>query len=273
MLRNCIAVAFRNISRNPLYAGVSLFGLAVGVCAALLAATVIHSEYHYDVFIPGYQRTYLIVGITNLTPGNRLFHGDETNARLAKLLQLQVPQIEAVARIAKPETATQEVFLRHGDVEASEPIYWADPSIFRVLPFPVAAGDLTAALERPDAIVLTRSLARKYFGREDVLGETILLDRKETLVVTAVIEDLPASRFSAHAFLSGRASFSPLSSMDRSPFNANPDIYPFPQVNTYVRLRPGASLSQIQQTLPHVAQQMWPNKPPGTIPGRHLRKS
>src|SRR5262245_45544586 len=169
MLRNYFVVALRNLSRNPLYAAVSVFGLAVGICAALLAAIIVHSEYHYDTFIPGYERTYLIVGISNLTPGNRLFYGDETNGRLASLLQLHAPGVEALARVTRPENATREAFLRRGDIEASEVIYWADPSIFRVLPFPVVAGDLATSLERPDGIVLTRSLARKYFGREDVL--------------------------------------------------------------------------------------------------------
>ncbi len=169
MLRNYVAVALR-VSVHPAVRGRERPRPAVGICAALLAAIVIHSEHHYDVFIPGYERTYLIVGISNPTPGRRLFYGDETNGRLAKLLQLQAPGIEATARTAKPETPTQEVFLRRGDIEASEPIYWADPAIFRVLPFPVVAGNLATALERPDAIVLTRSLARKYFGREMCSG-------------------------------------------------------------------------------------------------------
>ncbi len=61
------------------------------------------------------------------------------------------------------------MFLRQGQVESPEWVTWADPEIFRVLPFPVVAGNLNTALERPDAVVLTRSLALKYFGHEDVI--------------------------------------------------------------------------------------------------------
>ena len=269
MLRNYFAVALRNISRSPLYAAISVFGLAVGICAALLAAIVIHGEYHYDDFVPGYERTWLVTHLAANEDGS-VRHLQTTSPRVAKVIQLHGPGVEAVARIGG-----QSVFLRRGEIEAAELVSWADPAIFRVLPFAVASGNLATALDRPDAIVLTRSVARKYFGREDVLGQTIVLDRRHTLVVTAVLEDLPPSRFTSGPltsviFLSGNASFSALTSMDRLPWNADDSEGMMNSVLTYVRLVPGASLAQFNRALPDLLKRTWPRKPPNIQFGLEL---
>ncbi len=160
MLRNYLAAALRNISRSPLYAAISVSGLAVGIASALLATIVIHTEYHYDDFVPGYERTYLVA---HIGPGSQ--ESEVTSSHVARVLPLYVRGIEAVAR-----TMGGRAYLRRGQVEAAEWVSWADPALFRVLPFPVIAGKLDTALERPDAVVLTRSVARKYFGRDDVVG-------------------------------------------------------------------------------------------------------
>src|SRR5260370_33889230 len=101
-------------------------------------------------------------------------------------IKLDCPQVEGLGRLG-----SEKVGLRHGDFEASEDIAWADPDIFEVLPLKVFAGNLRTALERPDAIVLTRQMARKYFGRDDPIGETIEINRQHSMQLTAVLMDLP----------------------------------------------------------------------------------
>ena len=51
--------------------------------------------------------------------------------------------------------------------------YWADPNMFEVLRLPVAQGDLATALQRPNGVVVTQELARKYFGRADAVGQIL----------------------------------------------------------------------------------------------------
>ena len=260
MLRNYVAVALRNIARSPLYAAISVFGLAVGICAALLAAIVVHSEYHYDQFIPGFERTYLIAHIGS-RPDNPRNYSDTTSGRAARNIQLYSPGIEAVARLKGAN-----VYLRHGEFEASAGIAWVDPAFFRVAPLPVVSGTLATSLERPDGIVLTRSFAKKYFGREDVLGQVLTLDRAHELVVTAVIEDLPESQFDAKAFLSGAASYSALTYDDNAPWNAEDSAFLLESVRTYVRVLPDVSSAQrFKQSLADVAHHVWPRKPPNEL--------
>ncbi len=128
--------------------------------------------------------------------------------------------------------------MRHTIVEANEQIYWADANVFDVLALPGRNGDMRTALQRPDGIAIPRSVARKYFGREDVLGETLLLGGSQLMTVTAVLEDLPVNgtQLESAIFASGRAARSRLTLIDANPLNAPHSNVLSIDVRTYVRL-------------------------------------
>src|SRR5689334_20250521 len=165
MFRNYLAVALRNLARNRLYAAINIVGLAVGFCAALLIVLYVRSEYSYDHFFPGYRDVYLLTSYrevldARLTPEPQ----DTTFPDVAAKLSTQFRQIESLARVM---IATNPLHLRHGPVEADETGFlWVDPSFFRVVPLVTLAGNLQTALATPDSVVLTRTAARKYFGRD-----------------------------------------------------------------------------------------------------------
>ena len=101
--------------------------------------------------------------------------------------------------------------IRHGQVEADETGFlWVDPSFFRIMPLKSLAGDLQTALATPDSVVLTRTAARKYFGRDKPLGELLEVNpamgsdaakvstafsTPHPMRVTAIIEDLPSNSY------------------------------------------------------------------------------
>ena len=258
MLGNYLSAALGNLRRNWTYTGVSVAGLAVGFAAAILIGLFVRDEFSYDRWIPGHEQVYRVSQILIPPGGGRPQSADPTRADIAGLLKLEAPQIQSIARIA-PD---QPIF-RRGDVTAVErDVFWADPATFSVLPLPVIAGDLKTALQRPDGIVLTRRLARKYFGRDAPIGgtlelnpawgpgpsasDTALFNSPHPMRVMAVLEDLPSNtHLKAEAFASGRAAFSKLSMLDRGPSN------PFGQAAyTYMRLRPGASGEAVRAALP-----------------------
>ena len=76
-------------------------------------------------------------------------------------------------------------------MESRESIYWADPNVFHLLRLAGLYGDLNTALMQPDGIVLPVSAARKYFGSDEVVGQTIEINRKHAMTVRAVLADLP----------------------------------------------------------------------------------
>ena len=170
MFRNCLAAALRHLARNRLYTAISVFGLGLGLWAALLAALILRSGYTQDHFISGYRNVYMLIYSMTL-PGAPRMYNDTSLSAMADRVQLQIPGIQGATRLGE-----QTLTLRAGAVSAKEPIYWADPNFFDLLPLPVVAGDPSRTLRRPDGLVIPRSIARKYFGHEDVVGQVLTLD-------------------------------------------------------------------------------------------------
>jgi putative ABC transport system permease protein len=258
MFRNCLAAALRHLSRNRLYTAISVFGLAIGLWGALLTALTIRSQFTQNHFIPGYERIYQAVYSLEL-PGLPVQYTETTLNSLASLLQLNVPWLQGTTRLT-----SETLLLRHAAVEAGEQVYWVDPNFFELLHLPVVAGDLVHALARPDGIVLPRSMARKYFGRDDPIGQIVMvadarqlmgklsaLGSPRPMVVTAVVEDLPENSTELHigAFASGLASFSKLNQLDHDPANL-PGTHSFSSsVTTFLRLAPGVSIESARGSL------------------------
>ena len=254
MVRNVLSSTLRHLARNRLYGAISVVGLAVGVWLALVAALIIHNQLSYDHFIPGYRNVYFAVHV--LTPRGRPPNYMElSNSRVAGLLKLRFGEVQDATRLL-PDTVT----LRHGQIEANESIYWADPNAFDLLPLPVLFGDSKSALRRADGIAITLSSARKYFGRDDARGQTLSLDDSHVMTVTAVLEDLPlnATQLQTGIFASGLASFSKLSAIDRLPENAPHSTVLRIDVNTLLKLAPGASVQRLQARLPALMHEVWP---------------
>jgi putative ABC transport system permease protein len=267
MLGNYLVVALRNLARNRLYSGISILALAVGLGGATLAGVTLRNELTYERFIPDSQRTYLAAAEAVPT-GHPPLVSLASPAFVAALLKLNAPQIEAVSRIA-----SAEVRLRHGQTRAKETVYWADPNLFDLLPLPVYAGELRQALQRPDGIVLTRSIAEKYFGRGDPIGQSVSLDDSHAMTVTAVLDDLPinGTMLETGIFVSGLAAYSALSACDRdAPEEASRGAVRLCG-RTYLRLRPGTGVDRVQRAIDGFLPRAYPRFPGMTMSVRLIR--
>jgi len=242
MLHNMLAAALRHLARGRLYTVISVLGLAVGLCVALLVALVIRNQYSYDHDVPGYERTYAAVNDMRL-------------ASLAQPLQLLFPQVESVARVIE-----QPLRLQYDGRVAREVVSWVDADFALTLPQPSYAGDITAALRAPDGLVLSRSYARRFFGRDAPLGETLTLDGHD-MVVRAVIEDPRPNTTHAvrHILAAAAASFSPMLEAEKyggmitqvDEERGRKISVPASQT-MYVRLKPGAGLRVLQERMRQV---------------------
>jgi putative ABC transport system permease protein len=251
MIPHYLIAAWRNMMANKLLSAIAIFGLAIGIAAALLMAAVIRNQLSFDHFIPGHERTYIAVTrdnpqFTKPVPCPGVPYCQRGMTALAPKLNLAAPEIEAITRLAYTAlfNGDEPLQLQAGAVTGREMLYWADPNAFDVLPLPVMHGDLATALARPDGIVLPRAMALKYFGRDDVVGRTILLEG-HPMTVRAVIRDLPANGTSLMSgiFAAGTAAFSPIA----------PNRPGGPPVYTYLRLKPGASVAAVENRITAIA--------------------
>jgi putative ABC transport system permease protein len=258
LFRNYLITALRNLARNRLYAAISILGLAVAFAAAILIAQFVRGEFSYDRWVPGYQQVYRVSDVW-LQPGQAPWVSDEATGGLAGRLRTQFSGAAAVARLLEDPDAPLR--RRAGDPQVAERTFaWVDPDFFKVFPLPTLAGDLQRALQQPDSLVITRRMARKYFGRDLPLGETLQVQAIEPLPkgraqpppeartwramrVAAVVDDLPPNtNLTTEIFASGRSAFSGLAYADRDDPGSLSNF-------TFVRLEPQVTAADLQRAL------------------------
>jgi len=257
MFRNYLAAALRNLVRNKLYAAINVIGLTVGFTAALLIALFVRDEMTYDTWAAGHENVYrlskAVVPPDGLAPPLR---GDSTSPIEAVWVKEEIPGVVTAARLWPEQHG-----IRQGRIEANETLVWADPDIFELFPLQSIEGDLAQALRQPDGVVITRRLARKYFGHEAAVGETLEVDRKTLLRVTAVVADLPSnSHLNIDIFAAAGNAISPLAAPPPPPAGLG-------KVLTYLRLAPN-TLAAVTAALPDMIDRRFPPNSIGPYQGK-----
>ncbi len=230
-------------------------GLALAYCAAIIIGLYVHSELTYDRFIPQVDKVY-VVSARYGPLGRGLIDSDRIPAGLARWVRSDVPDVAAVTRLD-----TQEWPMHSNRRDVKERFYFADGNLFGLLQLPVWRGDLKTALAKPGSVVLTRRLAVAYFGRDDVIGQTLITNNLHKLTVTAVLQDLPAnSHLDREMFVAGSAPYAKLQAYD---LNWN---LLWPNTYTYVTLASGADPGRVAARLTEISRRHWQG--PNNIPDR-----
>jgi putative ABC transport system permease protein len=167
-----------------LYTAINVFGLTIGVAACLLIGVYIIHELSYDKFNVNANR---IVRVTmEYKQSGTVNDVATTGTKVGPQLKRAFPSVEAYAR-----TFISHNVVRNGDKIFDEPgILYADPDLFKIFSFHIVEGDAATALDAPDKIVITQSMAKKYFGDEDALNKA-LVSGGQNFRVSAICEDVP----------------------------------------------------------------------------------
>ena len=191
MIKNYFKVAVRNLLKHKGYAFINILGLAVGIAASVLIFLYITNEMSYDKFHEKADRTYRMKADWS-NDGDSRIHQLGTPFILAQTIREKYPQVEFITQLSGP---VGDVIIRYRDTAFKETdVFCAEPSFFDVFSFPLLKGNPETALKDPHMMVMTQSLAKKYFGDEDPLDKTIEMmatGEKEFFKVTGVMEDIP----------------------------------------------------------------------------------
>lgn len=188
MFKNHLKIAFRNIMKQKLYSFITVVGLAVGITCCLLIMLYVKQELSYDTFYPNADNIYRI-GHTVIRP-TRTSINAATPTPLAPALEAEYLEIEHITRIY----FDSQVLFEYKEKRIYEDrVIYADPAFFDVFPFPLIKGDHSHLLDTPQSMVITASMAEKYFGDEDPMGKTLQVNKQYNFMVTGVMEDVPVN--------------------------------------------------------------------------------
>ena len=184
MFKNHLILAWRSILRHKAYSAVMIVGLAIGMAGCLLIAFWVQDERSYDKFHEKGDRVYRVVSDWTKYDWDGI---PGTPSPLAEAVQKQLPEVERAARMAWHE---RTVFRYKDKVFFENRGIIVDPAFFEIFTFPLVRGEGAEALSGPEDIVVTETLAAKYFGGEDPVGKTIEVEGRPW-VIRGVLKAIP----------------------------------------------------------------------------------
>lgn len=183
MFKSYCIIALRNIRRNLNYASLNVFGLTLSIASCLVIFLIVRNELGYDNFHKKADRTYRITL-------NALDFNPSVSLAVVPALRTDFPELENVSQVLYLPLAQLEV---GNDRFMEEGVMFADEQYSSIFDNRWQQGDPRTALSEPNTIVLTETVARKYFGDKDPMGRIIKMDHRFTLKVTGVVKDPPGN--------------------------------------------------------------------------------
>ena len=252
MLKNYFNIAFRNFRKRKVHSLINILGLAIALTAFTLIMLWVKDELSYDYYNLNADRIYRINTFIKQDSGNNIDMAMTAPPLAATLKQL--PEVENTVRIQGPG---KNIVVKFNDKMFSEDnFFYADSSLFNVFTLPMLEGNPNTALKNPYSIVITESMAHKYFGNENPLGKIINVrwyNDNNDYQITGVIKDTPHN---SHFHVNFIASLNTLESISPK-FNfywSNVGLY------TYVLLYENASINNFNNSLTGIIKRYMGNE-------------
>ncbi|MFZ5973208.1 MAG: ABC transporter permease [Bacteroidota bacterium] len=204
MLENFFKVALRNILKYKFFSAINILGMTIGLTACLMIILYVVDELSFDTFHTKADRIYQ-VGLHGKIGGQDISVAN-TCPPMAAALVADVPEVEAATRIAgwfgQPSIKYEDKSF------AEENVYFADSNFFDFFSFRLLEGDPRTALTEPNTLVMTPTMATKYFGNEPALGKLLTVGAdNRTYKVTGIVEEAPSnSHFQYNVLVSAESS-------------------------------------------------------------------
>ncbi|QNF32856.1 ABC transporter permease [Adhaeribacter swui] len=186
MLQNYLKIALRNLLRHKAFSFINIMGLALGMTCSILIMLWVQDELSYNRFHKNGPHLYRIMA--NLNWGE-IQTGANSPQPLADALRKEIPEITHVVQMTEWDLGV--LFEANGKINKETKGRFVGPELFQMFSFPLVEGDPKTALTAPDAVVISQSLARKYFGNQPALGQIIHIKDQSNVRVTGVMQDMP----------------------------------------------------------------------------------
>jgi ABC-type antimicrobial peptide transport system permease subunit len=218
MLSNYFKIAFRNLVRHKAFAAINIAGLAIGMACSIFILLWVQNERSYDKFNKNAASIYRISA-----------GGERNSGPMVPELKAKIPAIKNFVRLlfVQPTTTVFETGARRFEEKV---VFYADSTLLQVFSFPLINGNAETALTRPDAILITEDMAKKYFGNEDAVGKILKKDNKDNVVVTGVLKNIPSNSHLQFDFIM------PMSAIAQSDWRLKDNIWASYDFYDYIQL-------------------------------------
>ncbi len=256
MITSHFTMAIRSARKEKAFSVLNVLGLALGFSACLYIGIYVLDESRYDTFHEHAPHIYRINQTFIWGESDNLF--GSTGPGVMPAIQAEVPEFEVMTRVHPLDNQLINAQTVRSKVLEETRLYAADSTFFQVFTFPLLQGDPGTALVNPNSIVLTESIAKKYFGEEEAFGKQLLMGEEGNQVsyqVTGIAKDVPRnSHIQFHALTS-------LSSIKRMRYGG--DTWWWTTFVTFGKLRPDADPNLVAKKVADV---------PGKYLGPFLQK-
>lgn len=235
MLKNYLTVAFRNLQKHLSYSLINIFGLGLGLATALLLLTSIMHELSFDTFNEKKDNLYRVS--MEMSFGGQFVNTAVSPTALLPALR-EFPETETGVRVYNAAMFNPTVVKQGKKLFQEGDFYFADSTFFDVFTYPLLTGNAATALKEPYSVVLTRSTAEKYFGKESPIGKTLEINNARDYTITGVVADPPSNSTLQFDFI---ASFSSL------PQGQDAPVWSSANYHTYVLLHPETNVEALRE--------------------------
>ncbi len=252
MLKNYFKVALRSILRDKFYSFINIAGLAMGIACCLLILIYVNDELSYDRFHENANRTYRLTEIIE-TEGS----GEKSSSMpfpVGPTLQQDFPDfVEAQVRMFNFQSPHLLIVNKEKNIEFNEKrVFFVDSTFLNVFDYELIRGNRETALNETRSVLITESMATKYFQDEDPIGKTLRIQDQQDLVVTGVMKD---ARKNAHFEFDFLVSFSSL----KDYYGGNyPQTWYWNPCWTYVVLKENVTPENLATVFPDFIQKYFP---------------
>ena len=167
MIKNYFKIAFRNLWRNKIFSIIKILGLSIGLTVCMLIFLYTKDEISYDQFHENKEHLFRIIQTWQFGKDPAQTIGI-TNSVVGESFEREIPEVQQYVRV----NGTAVTVKKNSNVFTENPLF-VDDNFFSVFNFPLVEGNKRTALSDPHSVVLSKDMAKKYFGTTDVTGKVM----------------------------------------------------------------------------------------------------
>ncbi|MGC9342179.1 MAG: ABC transporter permease [Bacteroidales bacterium] len=244
LISNYFKTLFRSFRRDLFYSFINLFGLAIGLASAFLIFIYIQDELGYDKHFKDHERIIRLESYFEIKGKPDEFA--ITQLPMGPTLKDEYPEVESFVRYMDAGTT---IFEHNEEIYQEDSLMVADSNVFLFFGIDLLHGDPQNCLKEPNTMAISGTLAKKYFGKTNAVGQQMEDNNDEMYTVTAVFRDLPAN---THIHFNGIISAASIAQrIGEERFNdRSAGSFWNVQVYTFIKLSPNAQFQSIVDKFP-----------------------